>query len=310
MLSSQFKVVITLAILSGILNTRTSAFQCIDGESCFSSTTAPGANCTYGGVRIYCPASSPSNHYLCNLAPSAITSVTAGDGTISAVTTGTNVVVEATGSFGSKAISTSNNIAATGNLIVNGTTRLAAGKIVTTGNGDMTATGYIAPVGLLLATGFVGPLSEGIVFSGNPVSSPFTGSPTVQIIAPEPLQTFVLTIDDIRETGAYLVASTRSGTIQSGSITAPVTASGTTGTIITASSTLAPATTATFVVTNTYYTASSQVIQLTVQYAGSSGIPYAFIAATAPGSNEFTIGIYNMGAALLNDNILVQFSIN
>ncbi len=303
---------LVFAILFGLVcigHTSVSGFQCIDGDSCYSFTVAPGPNCTFGGVRIYCPASFPSNQYVCNLG-TLISSVTAGDGTMSAVTTGTSVVIEATGSFGSKAISTSKNIAATGNLIVNGTTRLDTGKIVTTGSGDMTVSGYIAPIGLLLATGFPGPSSAGIVFTSNPITNPFPGSPTIQITAPQPLQSITMSIDDIATIGAHLVASTRAATVQTGSITNSVSIGGSTGTIVTVSSTLAAATATSFTVTNLYYTQSTQVIQLTVQYAGTSGMPYAFIASVAAGSNQFTIGIYNMGAALLNDNIVIQFSIN
>lgn len=302
---------LVFAILFGLVcigQTSVSGFQCIDGDSCYSFTVAPGPNCTFGGVRIYCPASFPSNQYVCNLG-TLISSVTAGDGTMSAVTTGTSVVIEATGSFGSKAITTSNSITSTGNLIVDGTTSLDFGAIITNGNGDVTLSGYVAPFGLKLPTGS-GPSAEGIFFSNNPITSPFSGTPTFQILAHQPTASIITFMDDTRTAGSFIVGSTRSSIAQTGTIISGVVVTGSTGVITTVQSVLPAATATTFNVTNVYYTQSAQNIQLTVRYAGSTGMPYTFIYAIFPTLHMFTIGIYNMGAAVLDANMEIYFSIN
>jgi len=118
------------------------------------------------------------------------------------------------------------------------------------------------------------------------------------------------TIADVLN-AATLVTSTRLTPTQTISKTTGVPVDGSTGTITTVSLNDAAGTSFAFIVTNVFYKSAAQVIQLTASTAGT-GTPYAWVSATVPGSNTFTITVANINgaAAAFNNTVQIYFSIN
>ena len=112
-----------------------------NGQSCYSFNVAPGANCTYGGVRIYCPAQLDApNHFLCNLSP--------GGGS-------NNPPADDTGSLGQRNLRWAEVYGVTGsfnNSVLTGTLAAKMANIATSATigGTLTVTGTCS-VGLLNA---------------------------------------------------------------------------------------------------------------------------------------------------------------
>lgn len=149
-------------------------------------------------------------------------------------------------------------------------------------------------------------LPFGGLILGNAATNVYTISPATAAAA----RTY--TIIDAKAAANFALSS-RSTISQTTSITTGVTITGPTGTITTVSLSTGTSTVAgAFVVTNTFYSSSSQVITATASYGGATtGMPYVFVSATAPGSNTFTLTVANISTgSALNGTLNIYFTID
>jgi len=136
-----------------------------------------------------------------------------------------------------------------------------------------------------------------------------TNTTTISAIAPAASRTYTLP-DALAN--ANISLSTQTSVTQATSITTGVTLTGTTGNITTVSSTLAAGATAAFVVTDTFYTSANQVVSVVISNGtNTASLPYAYVSALTPGSNQFTVNICNIGPTnAFNGTLIVQVRIS
>jgi len=152
-------------------------------------------------------------------------------------------------------------------------------------------------------------LSETLTNTTNQLVLGTTNTTTINSSAPSASRT--ITIPDALSS-SNITLSTQGAVTQLTSITTGVSITGTSGIITTVSLTTAASTNAgAFIVTNPFYTSSSQVILVTAAYGTSTtGIPIATLLTTNPGSNQFTIDLFNLStSAAFNGTILINFLI-
>ena len=232
-----------------------------------------------------------------------VTSVNAGDGTISLASGDTGaVLLEATGIFNGK------NLSTTGTFTVGASTSLDSGGITTDGQGDLLVGGYS-----YLSNGaqFAAGQYNGLLFNAQqaPPNPQPANSYAIQGVATTNSINAIL--DDVKASTAYLVGSTRGATTQTTSITTSVTVNGSSGQVTTVSSTLAAQTSIGFSIISSYFTSNSQIVQLTFQYGGTTGLPMVRIATLNAGSNAINVTLSNYHpSAALNGNFVVHFSIS
>jgi hypothetical protein len=134
---------------------------------------------------------------------------------------------------------------------------------------------------------------------------------SITFTAANPASNRTYTIPDALA-NSNMVLSSQSSVTQLTSISTGVTITGPTGNITTVSlSTVASTTAGTFTVTNTFYTSSSQVINVQASYGGATtGTPYAFVSAINSGSNTFNITVRNIDtSAALNGTLIISMII-